>query len=198
VRELERRQISQPSPDSSPAHGYNDGGSSVRSREKRSQATAGAVAPSEVSAERRVAEGERGGKAVRANSHTTDQGGGGGGRGGGGRGYLKQHLEDEEEDRRIMELEREVANLETMGLGSSGKAGKLHEAERPRAASATPAQRRSGVSKDKDSSRTPRSARGGGAGEGTPSSVSSTRRAASAGRPSRPTKKLSNAQQVSE
>ena len=92
-------------------------------------------------------------------------------------GYLSRHIEDDEEDRRIRELEREVECLQTMG--SVGR-----QSERPRAVSANLTRKRP-----------PAAESGRQVGDGTPSSVSS-RRSASAGRPSRPTKKLSNAQQV--
>ncbi len=94
-------------------------------------------------------------------------------------GYLNQHIEDEEEDRRIKELEREVAALEPMvSVGRSG-GGK------PRASSANPSRRRPPGDGGRPSH----------GGDATPSSESS-KRSASAGRPYRPTKKLSNAQQV--
>lgn len=203
MREIERRQISNSAPDD------RGGSSSVRSRsspvnDKHIQAEAarhlfsadqpGSRRQKEVS---RIEDMDKVVPANKSNRTSSTSAGARGGAAGGGSvpsgGYLNQHLQDEEEDRRIMELEREVANLEALAMGASGR-GKMSGVEKPRAVSATPSQRRTGGSGENASNRTPVSGRG--AGGGTPSSAVSSKRAVSAGRPSRPTKKLSNAQQV--
>ena len=173
VREIERRQLNQPSAgdrsvDSGADRENQAAPLSARSRDKSAKANR---VPEKASPDPRVAQKSDSRKRPVRGEFS-------GNSSGSNAGYLKQHVDDEEEDRRIRELEREVANLEA--LGSVGRTG-----SKPRAASAISSRRR-------PSGDGPRSV----SGAGTPSSVSS-RRSASAGRPTRPTKKLNNAQQVS-